>query len=392
MTYDSYKQILTPANIVTTIRIALVPIFVVVFLAPWPSWVPDLSMQETLEFFKPWLAATVFALLAFTDSVDGYLARSRNEVTTLGKFLDPLADKILVAAALLALVELNELPAWVALVIITREFLVSGLRMVVSAEGHVIAASPWGKVKTVAQIIAVILFIIKSNPELALDMGSAYDLLYYGSWAVMIIALLLTLFSMADYFHKASRVLALPLKKGQQAVARSDNTSAFAREIIAKAQDLGLSIGTAESCTGGLIAKKITDIEGASLVYKGSIVSYSNELKMQQLGVKAKTLQDYGAVSEQTAREMAAGALAALGVDIAVSTTGVAGPDGGSDEKPVGTVWIGIAQKNTSGNTSGTTSFSATQYTFGGSRDRIREQATQEALGILFKALADSKK
>jgi len=346
-------------------------------------------MRDNLEFAKPWIAAAVFALLAFTDSVDGYLARSRNEVTTLGKFLDPLADKILVAAALLALVELRELPAWVVLVIITREFLVSGLRMVVSAEGHVIAASPLGKVKTVVQIIAVILFIVKSSPDLAISMGSYYAILYIFSWAVMIIALLLTLFSMADYFYKSSKVLALPIDEDQKTSAQQESrlllrkeSKALGEEIIKKALLQGVQIGTAESCTGGLIAKRITDISGSSEVFAGSIVSYSNEVKMARLGVEPKTLEQFGAVSEQTAREMAYGALTALAVDIAVSTTGIAGPDGASEDKPVGTVWIGIAHKSAKDNSS--IENSATSFLFEGDREQIRAQASQEALKSLL--------
>lgn len=386
MASDSYRQILTPANIVTTTRIALIPIFVVVLLAPWPSWFPDVAMQETLEYMKPWLAAAVFALLALTDGVDGYLARSRNEVTTLGKFLDPLADKILVVAALLALIELDELPAWVVLVIITREFLVSGLRMVVSAEGHVIAASKLGKVKTVAQIIAVILFIVKANPDLEIEMGSSYDILYYFSWVVMIIALLLTLFSMADYFYKSSKVLALPIKKGQKIIDLAEDAS-NAERVIAKARTLGVRIGTAESCTGGLVAKSLTDVSGSSEVFSGSIVSYSNEIKMHDLGVRQETLDTYGAVSEQTACEMAAGALSILDVDLAVSTTGIAGPQGGSEEKPVGTVWVGIAYKSGEGERS-VVATSASCFSFGGNREQIRTQATSEALKALLAQLS----
>lgn len=382
---ESYKQILTPANIVTILRILLIPIFVVVMLAPWPSWVPVDGVETQLESFKPWIAAAVFALLALTDGVDGYLARSRNEVTTLGKFLDPLADKILVAAALLALVELNELPAWVVLVIIAREFLVSGLRMVVSAEGHVIAASPWGKVKTVSQIIAVILFIIKSNESLRLDMGSSYDILYYGSWAVMIIALLLTLFSMADYFYKSSQVLGIPIRKNQEGKVLADNAS-LAERVIAQADTLGVTLGTAESCTGGLVAKKLTDVSGSSEAFCGGVVSYSNEIKMQKLGVKAGTLETVGAVSEQTAREMAKGAVASLGVDVAVSTTGIAGPGGGTLEKPVGTVWIGLAYKTAGADS--TIKTDAQLFTFGGNRDAIRNQAADEALTMVLAQLS----
>jgi CDP-diacylglycerol--glycerol-3-phosphate 3-phosphatidyltransferase len=204
----SYRELLTAANIVTTVRIILIPVFVFLLLAPWPQWAPDPLFAQLV---KPWIAAAVFALLALTDGVDGYLARSRNEVTNLGKFLDPLADKILVTAALLALIELDKLPAWVALVIIARDFLVSGLRMVASAENQVIAASHLGKSKTVLQIVAMILFIIKDSKvflELGRSVAVGVELL---AWLVMIAALVLTLLSMADYFWKSSSVLGLPL-------------------------------------------------------------------------------------------------------------------------------------------------------------------------------------
>jgi CDP-diacylglycerol--glycerol-3-phosphate 3-phosphatidyltransferase len=203
-----YRELLTPANIVTTIRIILIPVFVFLLLAPWPSWAPDPLFAQLV---KPWIAAGMFALLALTDSLDGYLARSRNEVTNLGKFLDPLADKILVTAALLALIELGKLPAWIALIIIGRDFLVSGLRMVASAEHQVIAASSLGKFKTVFQIIAMILFIVKDSRvllDLSTQLAFAVSLL---SWIIMLVALVLTLISMVDYFIKSASILGLPM-------------------------------------------------------------------------------------------------------------------------------------------------------------------------------------
>ncbi|MCL1846812.1 MAG: CDP-diacylglycerol--glycerol-3-phosphate 3-phosphatidyltransferase [Coriobacteriia bacterium] len=211
---QNFKELLTPANIVTLVRIILIPVFVVTLLAPWPIWFPDASLAMVA---KPWIAAAVFALLALSDSLDGYLARSRNEVTTLGKFLDPLADKILVTAALLALIELGTLPAWVALIIIARDFLVSGLRMVASAENQVIAASRIGKSKTVFQIIAMILFIIKDSPvitDFSLQLGLGAMLTWLANllaWVIMGVALLLTLLSLVDYFMKSSSVLGLPI-------------------------------------------------------------------------------------------------------------------------------------------------------------------------------------
>jgi nicotinamide-nucleotide amidase len=104
----------------------------------------------------------------------------------------------------------------------------------------------------------------------------------------------------------------------------------------------GLLIGTAESCTGGYIAHRITAMPGASAYFGGSVVTYSNEMKIKVLGVKPETLEQHGAVSEATVREMVQGALAALPMDVAVAVSGIAGPDGGTPEKPVGTIWVAI--------------------------------------------------
>ncbi len=195
------------ATSVTLARMFFIPLFLVVLLADWPSWIGASGLVAAL---RPWIAAAVFGLLAATDGVDGYLARSRNEVTTFGKFLDPLADKLLVTAALLALVELDKLPAWVAFVIISREFIVSGLRMVASAEGMVIAASWYGKVKTVIQIIAILLFLIKDS-DLLSPLGLAAQMwIQVASWTVMGAALAMTVMSMFDYFRHAAEVLVGP--------------------------------------------------------------------------------------------------------------------------------------------------------------------------------------
>ena len=108
----------------------------------------------------------------------------------------------------------------------------------------------------------------------------------------------------------------------------------------------GLTLAFAESCTGGLVAKRITDVAGCSDVFMGSCVTYANEAKMRVLGVRAETLEKYGAVSAETAREMARGARERIGSDVAVSLTGIAGPGGGTEEKPVGTVYLAISTKN----------------------------------------------
>ncbi|GAA4826597.1 competence/damage-inducible protein A [Algivirga pacifica] len=113
--------------------------------------------------------------------------------------------------------------------------------------------------------------------------------------------------------------------------------------VVEKLKQKGLKLATAESCTGGLLADQITNIPGVSAVYQGGIVSYSNEVKMSQLGVKEETLRTHGAVSEETAREMAEQVRERYGADFGISTTGIAGPDGGTEEKPVGTIWIACA-------------------------------------------------
>ncbi|MFR1639333.1 MAG: CDP-diacylglycerol--glycerol-3-phosphate 3-phosphatidyltransferase [Eggerthellaceae bacterium] len=200
----AHEKLWTPANIVTLLRICLVPVFVVAIISPWPAYFP---FWDDAEASKPWIAAGIFILLAATDGLDGYLARSRGEVTNFGKFIDPLADKILVAAALLALIELGVLPSWVALVILTREFIVSGIRMVAASQGVVMAASWYGKAKTVTQIIAIVLFIVKDSVVVADPAGVLHNPLYLVSWAVMLVALALTIVSMLDYFVKAKELL-----------------------------------------------------------------------------------------------------------------------------------------------------------------------------------------
>jgi CDP-diacylglycerol--glycerol-3-phosphate 3-phosphatidyltransferase len=192
---------------VTLTRIILIPVFLLVLLTDWPRL---FTGAPVLAELRPWIAAAVFTVLAVTDSVDGYLARSRNEVTTFGKFLDPLADKLLVTAALLALVELQVLPSWIAFIILAREFIVSGLRMVASAEGLVIAASWFGKVKTVVTIVAIVMFLVKDSAAIQSLGPQIADLFNVAAWTVMGAAVVLTIVSMVDYFRHASKVLVGP--------------------------------------------------------------------------------------------------------------------------------------------------------------------------------------
>jgi len=167
-------------NVLTLLRILAVPVIVVALLGETPN-------GDTL-------AAGVFALAAFTDGLDGYIARRRQDVTTFGKLMDPLADKLLIIAALVALVSLDRLAAWVAMVIIARELAVTALRAVAVEQGVVIAASWLGKVKTALQVAAVFALI-------ATDPAPAWvDLLVY-------VAVAVTLISGADYFFGLRRRL-----------------------------------------------------------------------------------------------------------------------------------------------------------------------------------------
>jgi len=134
----------------------------------------------------------------------------------------------------------------------------------------------------------------------------------------------------------------------------------------------GNTLATAESCTGGWIAQSITDIAGSSAWFDRGFVTYSNAAKMQMLGVSAQTLEKYGAVSAETAREMATGALTHSAADVAVAVTGIAGPDGGTTEKPVGTVFIAWADKNGKTN--------VVKKQFSGNRRQIRAQTVASAL------------
>ncbi|WP_027623482.1 CDP-diacylglycerol--glycerol-3-phosphate 3-phosphatidyltransferase [Clostridium lundense] len=181
------------ANKLTLIRIFLVPIFLV-FIA-----------VKGIPYGKE-IATAIFILAALTDKLDGYIARSRNQITKFGKFMDPLADKLLVTAALISLVELQVIPTWVAMIIIAREFAVTGLRAVAAAEGIVIAASAWGKAKTVTQIVAIVLALISINKG-SLNASSTlmiipYDYIVILTKVAMAAAIIITIISGLDYFIK----------------------------------------------------------------------------------------------------------------------------------------------------------------------------------------------
>ncbi|MCI8578653.1 MAG: CDP-diacylglycerol--glycerol-3-phosphate 3-phosphatidyltransferase [Lachnospiraceae bacterium] len=171
-------------NKLTILRVILIPFFVAALLAGGGQ-IPVLR----------YLAAAIFIVASLTDMLDGKIARKYNLVTNFGKFMDPLADKLLVCAALICLVELRQIPAWMVIVIVSREFTISGFRLVAVEQGIVIAASYWGKFKTTFQMIAVILMIL-NLPVLRLVTD-----------AFVWIALILTIVSLVDYVAKNHKIL-----------------------------------------------------------------------------------------------------------------------------------------------------------------------------------------
>ena len=185
---------MTTASKITLVRVVLIPVFMVLLLCS--------GGNDALR----WAALGVFVVASISDFVDGYIARHYNQVTDFGKFLDPLADKILVAAALLGLVEMQLLPSWIALIILAREFIVSGLRMLAANQGVVIAASWYGKVKTVSQIVAIIAFIIKDTVQFH-ALGDAFAAGFNAfAWIAMLFAVIMTILSMVDYFAKSKAI------------------------------------------------------------------------------------------------------------------------------------------------------------------------------------------
>lgn len=171
-------------NKLTILRVCLIPFFVVFLLL-------DGGQNQMYRY----ISAVIFIIASLTDMLDGKIARKYNLVTNFGKFMDPLADKLLVCSALICLIQLGQIPAWMVIVIISREFIISGFRLVASDNGVVIAASYWGKFKTTFQMIAVVLLILRI-PVLAAVTRICL-------W----IALVLTVVSLADYVVKNRKIL-----------------------------------------------------------------------------------------------------------------------------------------------------------------------------------------
>ena len=180
---------MTTANKITLIRIAMVPLFIIAVHLSWQ--------------YADYLALAIFIIASATDGIDGYIARKYNQVTNFGKFIDPIADKLLVVSAIVLFVERGQLPSWVAIVIIAREFLVSALRLIAVESGIVIAAAMSGKIKTVVSIVAICVMLTPiSNIMLIPDSITV-------NFVVIALMLIATVWSGVEYFVKNRKVINL---------------------------------------------------------------------------------------------------------------------------------------------------------------------------------------
>ena len=171
-------------NKLTLFRVALIPVFIVFMMA------------DMIPYHKVW-AMVIFIVASLTDTADGYIARKYNLVTNFGKFMDPLADKLLVCSAMICLIDTGQLASWMVIIIIAREFIISGFRLIACDNGVVIAASVWGKLKTICQMVMIIALL--------------WDLPFFGFWVfeqiLIWLSLVLTIISLIDYIVKNRSVL-----------------------------------------------------------------------------------------------------------------------------------------------------------------------------------------
>jgi len=197
-------------NKITLSRICFIPILMI-FVIPIPDAIINagifqsikpqlLAINQFLDSYGGYIAAGLFIIASSTDAVDGYIARKHKLITNFGKFLDPIADKLLVTAALMALVQSGDINGWVAMIIVAREFIVTGLRLVAAGEGIIIAAGKLGKLKTVCQDIAIVAALMDNFP-LSLFTDFKFD-----DYA-MLVAVIVTIISLYDYIKKNINVI-----------------------------------------------------------------------------------------------------------------------------------------------------------------------------------------
>jgi nicotinamide-nucleotide amidase len=349
-------------NLLTLSRLVAIPVLMVLLAAPFAG--------------HDQLAAAVFLAASLTDTLDGQLARRRRQVTELGKFLDPLADKLFILSVLVFLVQAGQLAAWVALVIFGRELLITILRSLSATQGRVIAATPWGKTKTVTQVGAVLLVILaRPYPELVVPAEVGIG-----------VAVAFTVLSGLDYLWRFRHVftrldLSAAASPSGGAPGAESPVDPLARRLGERLAAAGLTLAAAESCTGGLLSALVTDQPGSSRYFLGGVVAYGNAVKRDQLGVPAGLLEAHGAVSEEVARAMAEGVRRELRADLGVSITGVAGPDAEGTDKPVGLVFVCAAGEGSS---------RGLRLQLDGDRWQNRRRAAEEALRLVLAHLGDA--
>jgi CDP-diacylglycerol--glycerol-3-phosphate 3-phosphatidyltransferase len=318
------------------------------------------------------LAALLFVLFSFTDTLDGRIARSRGTVSDLGKFLDPLVDKLFVLSVLIVLVQEGLVAAWVVVVIFSRELLITILRSVGASQGLVIAAAPMGKTKTATQMVAVVLLILQRP----------YPTLVTFADLAVAVAVIFTVGSGIDYLWRFRHVI-WPAAGERVRVSPSGGAPGSESPVDPLARELGalltkgrLTLSVAESCTGGLLGALITDQPGSSAYFLGGVVAYADEVKRAELGVPDSLLAQYGAVSKEVALAMAEGVRSRFGTSLSASVTGIAGPDS-EGAKPVGLTYIAVA---------GPLGATSHEYMFSGDRWSNRRQAAGQALRLLIEA------
>ncbi len=334
----------------TVSRLVGIPVLMAVLLVSFPG--------------HDQVAAALFIVFSLTDTLDGQLARRTGKVSDLGKFLDPLADKLFVLAVLIVLVQEGLVAAWVVLVIFSRELIITILRSVAAGQGRVIAAAPLGKTKTVTQMAAVTLLILQ-RPYPALDPFAG---------VAVAVAVVFTLWSGLDYLWRFRHLIS-PFDTSRVKVASGGAPeTTLATDLGSVLGGSGLTVSVAESCTGGMLGAAITDIPGSSAYFVGGVIAYSDEVKERELDVPATLLQTVGAVSREVAEAMAQGVRSRFATTLAAGVTGIAGPDSDGSAKPVGLTYIAVAS---AGRTS------SSEFRFTGDRASNRRQATAEALRML---------
>ncbi len=345
-------------NALTLSRLAAIPVLMILLLARFQG--------------HDQIAAALFVVFSFTDTLDGQIARRRGLVSDLGKFLDPLADKLFVLSVLIVLVQEGLVAAWVVVLIFSRELLITILRSVGATQGQVIAAAPMGKTKTMTQMAAVVLLILQRP----------YPVLMPFADLAVAVAIIFTIGSGIDYMWRFRYVLwpaggTTPRSAPSGGAPDSESpVDPLARELGSVLTKSRLTVSVAESCTGGLLGALITDQPGSSAYFLGGVIAYADEVKRAQLGVSADLLARYGAVSREVAIAMVEGVRSKFGTELAASITGIAGPDA-EGSKPVGLTYIAVASAR------GTT---CSEYRFKGDRWANRRQAADEALRLLTAA------